>query len=339
MRPSSRSRPRHHDRVGDGERSRVAGERARRVAIDVARELVEQQDERERALRGPGPAGEGAAQRRLHRVAESRADRVVEGGILAKPLARADVREPSPNQKSRMSGGERVHRADIVRPGRPRKHCLSPRRPAQRFPMQQTSHRDIFLLACCQALLLVNNAGLISMNALIGYALTDNKTYASLGATTYVLGSALATMPASLWMGRVGRRRGFMTGSAIGDRSAPRSRRSAVWLGSFPLFCLATAIIGVYTAFGLQYRFAAAEVAAPVVQGEGDLAGAGGRRRRRLPRPRVDALGEGPVRDAVPRLLRGARRGRRRRVPRAVAGARAAAVARGALGGRPAAGP
>ena len=67
--------------------------------------------------------------------------------------------------------------------------------------MQKTSHRDIFLLACCQALLLVNNAGLISMNALIGYALTDDKTYASLGATTYVLGSALATMPASLWMG------------------------------------------------------------------------------------------------------------------------------------------
>jgi len=126
--------------------------------------------------------------------------------------------------------------------------------------MQKTSHRDIFLLACCQALLLVNNAGLISMNALIGYALTANKTYASLGATTYVLGSALATMPASLWMGRVGRRRGFMTGSAIGILGSSVAA-AAVWLGSFPLFCLATAIIGVYTAFGLQYRFAAAEVA------------------------------------------------------------------------------
>jgi MFS family permease len=126
--------------------------------------------------------------------------------------------------------------------------------------MQKTSHRDIFLLACCQALLLVNNAGLISMNALIGYALTDNKTYASLGATTYVLGSALATMPASLWMARVGRRRGFMTGSAsaiVGSCVAA----AALWLQSFPLFCAATAILGIYTAFGLQYRFAAAEVA------------------------------------------------------------------------------
>src|SRR5439155_20900498 len=32
---------------------------------------------------------------------------------------------------------------------------------------------------------------------------------------------------------------------------------------NFALFCVGTAIIGVYTAFGLQYRFAAAEVAAP----------------------------------------------------------------------------
>jgi MFS family permease len=97
--------------------------------------------------------------------------------------------------------------------------------------MQKTSHRDIVLLACCQALLLVNNAGLISMNALIGYALIDNKTYASLGATTYVLGSALATMPASLWMGRVGRRRGFMTGSLIGIAGSSVAA-AAVWRSS-----------------------------------------------------------------------------------------------------------
>jgi MFS family permease len=126
----------------------------------------------------------------------------------------------------------------------------------------RTSYRDIFLLACCQALLLVNNAGLISMNGLIGFSLAENKVFSTFGATTYVLGSALATMPASLWMGRVGRRRGFMTGSVIGIVGSFVSA-FALWLASFPLFCLGTAIIGVYTAFGLQYRFAAAEVAEP----------------------------------------------------------------------------
>ena len=62
----------------------------------------------------------------------------------------------------------------------------------------RTSYRDIFLLACCQALLLTNGAGLITMNGLVGYALADTKALATLGVTLYVLGSAVATMPASL---------------------------------------------------------------------------------------------------------------------------------------------
>jgi MFS family permease len=126
----------------------------------------------------------------------------------------------------------------------------------------RTSYRDIALLACCQALLLINNSGLIAMNGLVGYALVDNKTFATLGATSFVVGSALAAMPAALWMAKVGRRRGFMTGSAIAVAGAATCAL-ALWLGSFALFCFGTAVIGIYTAFGLQYRFAAAEVAAP----------------------------------------------------------------------------
>ncbi|MCC7327056.1 MAG: MFS transporter [Burkholderiales bacterium] len=125
-----------------------------------------------------------------------------------------------------------------------------------------TSYRNLFLLACCQALLLTNASGLISMNGLVGYSLVDTKTLATLGATTYVLGSALATMPMSLWMARVGRRRGFMAGALINVGGCGLAV-VALWLASFPLYCLATAIIGIYNAVGLQYRFAAAEVAAP----------------------------------------------------------------------------
>jgi MFS family permease len=123
-----------------------------------------------------------------------------------------------------------------------------------------TSYRNIFLLACCQALLLTNASGLISMNALVGFSLVDVKTIATLGATTYVLGSALSTMPMSLWMAKVGRRRGFMTGALINVVGCGIAV-AALWLHSFVLYCLATAVIGVYNAIGLQYRFAAAEVA------------------------------------------------------------------------------
>ena len=126
----------------------------------------------------------------------------------------------------------------------------------------RTSYRDVFLLACCQALLLTNSAGLITMNGLVGYRLADAKSLATLGVTSYVLGSAAATMPASLWMAKVGRRAGFMAGALINVAGCALAAL-AIAIRSFPLYCIATAVIGVYTAIGLQYRFAAAEVSAP----------------------------------------------------------------------------
>ena len=126
----------------------------------------------------------------------------------------------------------------------------------------RTSYRDIFLLACCQALLLTNGAGLITMNGLVGFELAGTKALATLGVTTYVLGSALSTMPASLWMARVGRRAGFMAGALINIGGCALAA-FAIGQRSFVLYCVATAVIGIYNAIGLQYRFAAAEIAAP----------------------------------------------------------------------------
>ena len=77
-----------------------------------------------------------------------------------------------------------------------------------------------------------------------------------------MLGSALAAMPMALWMAKVGRRAGFMAGASINIVGCVVGALALQWR-SFPLFCVATGIIGVYNAVGLQYRFAAAEVAAP----------------------------------------------------------------------------
>src|SRR5439155_6832433 len=120
-------------------------------------------------------------------------------------------------QNSRISSciGESVPRmTDIVARHRQRKS--SPRSAFVTAAMtMRTPYRDIFLLACCQALLLVNNASLIAMNGLVGYALAGDKAFATAGVTTFVLGSALSAMPAALWMAKVGRRRGFMTGDLV----------------------------------------------------------------------------------------------------------------------------
>jgi len=71
---------------GDRQRRGIAGERTRAVAVHVARELVEQQDQRQRAARvAVGPVRQLAAQRRFDRGAEAVADQAVGGRRLAEP--------------------------------------------------------------------------------------------------------------------------------------------------------------------------------------------------------------------------------------------------------------
>src|SRR5262245_24693403 len=122
------------------------------------------------------------------------------------------------------------------------------------------ARRQISLLVICQALLYVNSVTLITVNGLAGLALAPRPVLATLPVTTYIVGSALMTVPASLAMGRFGRRAGFMTGSMfaiIGTLIAAL----AVQIGSFTLLCFGTFVVGFYNAFAQYMRFAAVDVA------------------------------------------------------------------------------
>ena len=123
------------------------------------------------------------------------------------------------------------------------------------------ARRNVFLLACCQALLFTNNVTLISLNGLAGFALADNKALATLPVTGYVVGAALSTYFASLWMKRVGRRNGFLTGTLFGLAGGAIATLG-IWLGSFWTLVLGTLVLGTYNAFGQYYRFAAADATA-----------------------------------------------------------------------------
>jgi MFS family permease len=119
---------------------------------------------------------------------------------------------------------------------------------------------QITLLAFLQGLFLTNNVTLIAINGLAGYQLATNKALATLPITFYVLGSALATLPAAKWMKLHGRASGFRVGglaAVVGTLVA--------FLGlqfhSLSVLCLGTLIAGIYPAFGTSLRFAAAEVA------------------------------------------------------------------------------
>jgi MFS family permease len=120
--------------------------------------------------------------------------------------------------------------------------------------------KTVALLSTCQALLLVNNSVLITVNALAGYALAANKAIATLPVTAYFLGSALAALPASLLMKRYGRQFGFTLGAACGMAGALLCA-TAVFIQSFWLLCAGTLVLGAYFASGQFYRFAAAESA------------------------------------------------------------------------------
>ena len=120
------------------------------------------------------------------------------------------------------------------------------------------SKRNVALLSTCQALLLVNNSILITVNALAGYALATDKGLATLPVTAYFLGSALAAFPASMLMKRYGRRAGFSAGASCGMAGALLCA-TAVYVQSFWLLCAGTLVLGAYFASGQFYRFAAAE--------------------------------------------------------------------------------
>lgn len=119
---------------------------------------------------------------------------------------------------------------------------------------------QIGLLATMQAMLLIVNVSLVAINGLVGFALADNKLLATLPVTGYVLGAAVWAMPAAALMGRLGRRRGYTIGAIVMVFGAGLAG-FAVHAANLWLLCFATFICGSFNAFGISYRFAAADVA------------------------------------------------------------------------------
>ena len=62
-------------------------------------------------------------------------------------------------------------------------------------PSHALRKRYVALLACAQALLLTHGVLLIAVNGLSGLALAPDRRLATLPVTSYVLGSAIATVP------------------------------------------------------------------------------------------------------------------------------------------------
>jgi MFS family permease len=103
----------------------------------------------------------------------------------------------------------------------------------------------------------------ITLGGLAGsYLLGPDKTLATVPVTAFNVGLAATAIPAAMLMQRIGRRKGFMSGTLFTIAGGALAA-SAIVAGSFWLFVLALFAIGGGGAFLQQYRFAASEWAEP----------------------------------------------------------------------------
>jgi MFS family permease len=120
---------------------------------------------------------------------------------------------------------------------------------------------SVYLLAICQALLMSGSSLLITASALVSLTLTDDKILVTLPLSLQFLAQMLTSIPASLLMGKWGRRAGFMFGSLFGITGGCLAVY-AVFTTNFWLFAVASFSIGVFNGFGTYFRFAAVDVVA-----------------------------------------------------------------------------
>lgn len=121
-------------------------------------------------------------------------------------------------------------------------------------------HRQVLLLATAQALFQTASVMVMAVGGLAGALVTGDPRLATAPIAAMFLGTALSTVPASMWMARVGRRPGFVFGAALGVL-AGRVAALGLWLGSLVVLSIGTFLVGAYQAFAQFYRFAAGEVA------------------------------------------------------------------------------
>jgi MFS family permease len=120
--------------------------------------------------------------------------------------------------------------------------------------------RTVLLLAASQAILMTGGVILISTAGLVSAGLAADPALVTLPVALYFVALMATTVPASLLMGRVGRRMGFALGATIGFAGAGIAA-AAIGAGSFSAFCAGAALLGIFNGFGNYYRFAAADAA------------------------------------------------------------------------------
>jgi MFS family permease len=119
--------------------------------------------------------------------------------------------------------------------------------------------RNLFLLACCQAIGQAGNTMMFTATALSVSGVLQMHDLATLPVTMQHLGVMLSVFPAAMLMQRMGRGFGFRVGSVFGMVGASLCGYG-LWSGSFVTMCAGGLVLGYAVASLQMYRFAAVEL-------------------------------------------------------------------------------
>jgi len=120
-------------------------------------------------------------------------------------------------------------------------------------------NRQVLLLVTAQAFAQTASILVMTVGSLAGREIAPDPQLATVPISAMILGTVIATVPASMWMARAGRRVGFITGALLGTLGGLVAA-SGIVVRSFFVLLLGLFLIGTYQAFTLFYRFAASEV-------------------------------------------------------------------------------
>jgi MFS family permease len=117
---------------------------------------------------------------------------------------------------------------------------------------------NVVRLAAAQALTGANSAVIFATGSIVGATLAPNISFATVPLSMYVVGLAAGTLPTGAISRHYGRRVAFIIGTGCGVLTGLLGA-FAILHSSFPLFCCATFLGGLYGAVSQSYRFAAAD--------------------------------------------------------------------------------
>ncbi|HSH43577.1 MAG TPA: MFS transporter [Arenicellales bacterium] len=119
-------------------------------------------------------------------------------------------------------------------------------------------NRNVLILSLCQASMFSGQSLIVATSALVGFALADDKSLATLPFASQLLTTMLTSIPAAALMARIGRAGAFRLATLLGMTGGGLCT-AAIMQGSFSMFLAGSVFLGAFAGFGNYYRFAAAD--------------------------------------------------------------------------------